>query len=184
MSIRKYAWDRELFDWQTNPPPAGFGIYVGTSLTPGPGAPTLMRTILTARFAADATMGGSPAINEFDFNRMTVQFNATWADQNVSPQYIADPSTGDPAQVAVVTLEPTFIKHWTNPNELIVDWRVEVPCNSEGRRASPSGVGAAPGVSVGLWVGGIGNNLFRHTVPYPIVWTGAAYLETLWLLEP
>jgi len=181
LAIRTYGWNREEFDWQVNPPPAGFGILVGTSGPPGRADSTLMRTILSARFMADATMGASPAIAELDFYRMTVRFNATWADQNLSPGYIADPSTGDEAQVAVTSHTVTVTKHWTNANELLVDWKQEFVMNSKGRRALPAGVGAAAGVSVGLWVTGIGNNLFRHTVPYPIIWSGAAYLETLWL---
>lgn len=182
MSLRTYGWNREEFDWQVNPPPAGFGIAVGTSGPPGAADSTLMRTILTCRFAADAIMGSTPAINEFDFLRMTVRFNATWADQNLTPGYIADPSTGDPDQVGITSMKPIITKHWTNANELLVNWtQEEFSPNDYGRRALPRGIGAAAGVTVGLWVTGIGVNLFRHSVPYPITWTGAAYLETLWL---
>lgn len=181
MTLRTYGWSREEFDWQVNPPPAGFGIPLGTLGPPGRSDSTLMRTILTARFSADATMGGTPAINQFDFERMTVRFNASWADQNLTPGYMADPTLGDPNECGLVTMRHRYTKHWTNANELIVTWEQEFESDQKGERALPAGVGAAAGVTVGLWVTGIGNNLFRHTTPYPIVWSGQALLETLWL---
>lgn len=181
MTTRTYGWNREEFDWQINPPPAGFGITLGTSGPPGSQDSTLMRTILHGRFAADATMGGTPAINQFDFERMTIRLNATWADQTLTPGFISDPATSDPNQCGLVTLRHRFTKHWTNANELLVTWEQEFESDQEGRRALPRGTGAAAGVTVGLWVTGIGNNLFRHTTPYPIVWSGQALLETLWL---
>jgi len=76
------------------------------------------------------------------------------------------------------------VKHWTNANELLVNYEQEFECDVSGlnRHFDPA-TGAVPSVNVGLWfVDPLG--ITRHSVPFPITWRGNAWLETLWWHRP
>lgn len=177
---RTYGWSRFSALWQQNPPPAGFGIFVTGVAPPITSESTLMRTILHTTLVLDATMGSSPAINEFGFLRLVPRFTAAWSDENVTPGYIADPTTSDANMVGYTSLTPTITRHWTNTSELLVNYRQEFPSDSGARHASPTGAGFSPSVNVGLWLDDV-DHLSRHTSPFPITWSAWVNIETLWL---
>jgi len=179
---RTYQWNRVTQLYQVNPLPAGLGILVTGVTPPTTSESTLIRTILHATFVGDALMGGSPSINEFGFLRLVPRFTAAWSDENLTPGFIADPGTSDPNLLLQLTLTPTITRHWTNANELLVNYRQEFPAESKAQRASPAGAGINPSVNVGLWLDDV-DGLTRHTAPFPITWSSWINIETLWLTD-
>lgn len=182
--LRIYEWNRFQAIVLGNPLPAGFGIFVTGLGPPTTNDSWLARVILHTNLSADAIMGGTPAINEAAFDALSVVYTICWNDENVVPQALADPSLGGSELLGATTHRPTIVKHWTNANELLVNYEQEFECDVSGlnRHFDPA-TGAVPSVNVGLWfVDPLG--ITRHSVPFPITWRGNAWLETLWWHRP
>lgn len=180
---RVYEWNRFQAAVSGSVLPAGFGIFVTGLGPPTTNDSWLARVILHTDLSADATMGASPAIDESGFNDLSVVYTAAWSDDTLTPQAIADPSLGGSTLLGATTHRPRITRHWTNANELLVHYEQEFPCDNEVNRVWPFGVGASPSVNVGLWFVDP-KGLTRHTAPFPIIWWGNVWLETLWWHRP
>lgn len=180
MTQRVYRWSRDIFETAYNPMPSAVTVYVGQNGPNGDAQSTLIRTILTTRFTADVVMGGSPSIPEQGLLNLGVYFTVNWNDEGASPHHVLPVNSDDPNYLGMTSHTPEITKHWTNANELLVNYRMESQLDVHAARVGNATDLVAPAVNVGLYIADP-NAITGSSYASEINWSGYVVLETLWL---